>query len=89
MSGFVVLLILENHTQNEVLNFAQCSPVPGKVLPGRKILTIADAVINRLEYLRRNATLEAKTGLFYLPVPQTESSLLDFFRMYPTLAVHI
>lgn len=89
MSAFVVLLILENHTQNEVLNFAQCSPVHGKVLPGRKILTTADTVTSRLEYLRRNATLDAKTGLFYLPVAQTESSLHDFFRMYPTLGVHI
>jgi len=44
---------------------------------------LADEISTRLEYLRRNATLDFKTGLFYLPSPQSETYLQDFFKSYP------
>src|SRR5271155_5258103 len=44
---------------------------------------LADEISTRLEYLRRNATLDFKTGLFYLPSPQSETYLQEFFKTYP------
>ena len=70
--------------QSEVLNYAPCSQVHGKVPPllTTSIDPLADEISARLEYLRRNATLDFKTGLFYLPSPQSETYLQEFFKSY-------
>jgi hypothetical protein len=50
----------------------------------RKANDVAEDITPRLDYLRRNSSLDVKTGLFYLPPPRSENTLHDFFRMLPT-----
>ena len=67
----------------EELSSAPCLLVLINVSDNLTRLITADEISARLDYLRRNSSLDAKTGLFYLPPPVNEAALHEFFRMYP------
>jgi hypothetical protein len=79
----VVAHVIENPLPTEVLNYVLFSPVHGNVSPFYPCinhLLVAEDISNRLDYLRRNASLDSKTGLFYLPPPTHKDSLAEFFK---------
>lgn len=54
----------------------------GRYLNGLIALNVVDEINSRLDYLRRNSSLDSKTGLFYLQPPASENALYEFFRTY-------
>jgi trafficking protein particle complex subunit 11 len=75
--------MVESPLQTEVSNYVLSSLVHGNVSSSlRHHLLLAEDVSTRLDYLRRNSSLDMKTGLFYLPPPTHRDSLAEFFKTY-------